>query len=89
MFGTCLKREPSRRKKAAPVIAMGLALGIALVITVNSVSAGMTQAQDKEPQVQGGGANFNVRANISGTTVTTSADLASSVSGSLSPWRRR
>src|SRR5262249_8744948 len=41
------KRELGRRKKAALVIALGLALGIALVITVNSVSAGMTQAQDK------------------------------------------
>ncbi|WP_432026583.1 ABC transporter permease [Streptomyces sp. 1222.5] len=47
MFGIYLKRELSRRKKAALVVAMGLALGIALVITVNSVSAGMTQAQDK------------------------------------------
>ncbi|MFJ5971662.1 ABC transporter permease [Streptomyces sp. NPDC093060] len=47
MFGIYLKRELSRRKKAALVIAMGLALGIALVITVNSVSAGMTQAQDQ------------------------------------------
>ncbi|MET8802528.1 ABC transporter permease [Streptomyces sp. NPDC004546] len=47
MFGIYLKRELSRRKKAALVIAMGLALGIALVITVNSVSVGMTQAQDK------------------------------------------
>ncbi|MEV6111673.1 ABC transporter permease [Streptomyces sp. NPDC052109] len=47
MFGIYLRRELSRRKKAALVIAMGLALGIALVITVNSVSAGMTQAQDK------------------------------------------
>ncbi|MEV0910897.1 ABC transporter permease [Streptomyces hokutonensis] len=47
MFGIYLKRELSRRKKAALVIAMGLALGIALVITVNSVSAGMNQAQDK------------------------------------------
>ncbi|WP_416978757.1 ABC transporter permease [Streptomyces sp. T028] len=47
MFGIYLKRELGRRKKAALVIAMGLALGIALVITVNSVSAGMTQAQDK------------------------------------------
>ncbi|MGX9889652.1 ABC transporter permease [Streptomyces sp. NPDC002276] len=47
MFGIYLKRELSRRKKAALVIAMGLALGIALVITVNSVSAGMSQAQDK------------------------------------------
>ncbi|MER5538386.1 ABC transporter permease [Streptomyces mirabilis] len=47
MFGIYLKRELSRRKKAALMIAMGLALGIALVITVNSVSAGMQQAQDK------------------------------------------
>ncbi|MFJ8002866.1 ABC transporter permease [Streptomyces fagopyri] len=47
MFGIYLKRELSRRKKATLVIAMGLALGIALVITVNSVSAGMQQAQGK------------------------------------------
>jgi putative ABC transport system permease protein len=47
MFGIYLKRELGRRKKAALVIALGLALGIALVITVNSMSAGMTQAQDK------------------------------------------
>ncbi|MFF4057598.1 ABC transporter permease [Streptomyces sp. NPDC001668] len=47
MFGIYLKRELGRRKKAALVIALGLALGIALVITVNSVSAGMTRAQDK------------------------------------------
>ncbi|AKJ13535.1 hypothetical protein ABB07_26940 [Streptomyces incarnatus] len=43
----CPKRELSRRKKAALVVARGPALGIALVITVNSVPAGMTQAQDK------------------------------------------
>ncbi|MER5912592.1 ABC transporter permease [Streptomyces sp. NPDC001982] len=47
MFGIYLKRELGRRKKAALVIALGLALGIALVITVDSVSAGMQQAQDK------------------------------------------
>ncbi|MFF7444771.1 MULTISPECIES: ABC transporter permease [unclassified Streptomyces] len=47
MFGIYLKRELGRRKKAALVVALGLALGIALVITVTSVSAGMTQAQDK------------------------------------------
>ncbi|MEU2056640.1 ABC transporter permease [Streptomyces bungoensis] len=47
MFGIYLRRELSRRKKAALVVAMGLALGIALVITVDSVSAGMTQAQGK------------------------------------------
>ncbi|MFF7210229.1 ABC transporter permease [Streptomyces sp. NPDC008238] len=47
MFFTYLRRELRRRRKAALVIAMGLALGIALVITVNSVSAGMQQAQGK------------------------------------------
>lgn len=47
MFGIYLKRELGGRKKAALVVALGLALGIALVITVSSVSAGMTQAQDK------------------------------------------
>jgi ABC-type lipoprotein release transport system permease subunit len=47
MFFTYLRRELRRRKKAAIVISLGLALGIALVITVNSVSAGMTQAQGK------------------------------------------
>ncbi|MFJ7999823.1 ABC transporter permease [Streptomyces sp. NPDC096310] len=47
MFFTYLRRELRRRRKAALVVASGLALGIALVIVVNSVSAGMGQAQDK------------------------------------------
>ncbi|WP_431952612.1 ABC transporter permease [Actinacidiphila sp. bgisy167] len=47
MFFTYLRRELRRRRKAAFVIATGLALGIALVITVDSVSAGMQQAQGK------------------------------------------
>lgn len=47
MFFTYLRRELRRRRKAALVIASGLALGIALVIVVTSVSAGMTQAQGK------------------------------------------
>ncbi|MET8469801.1 ABC transporter permease [Streptomyces sp. NPDC006422] len=47
MFFTYLRRELRRRRKAALVVASGLALGIALVIVVGSVSAGMTQAQDK------------------------------------------
>ncbi|MDX6356259.1 MAG: hypothetical protein QOF98_3162 [Streptomyces sp.] len=46
MFLTYLRRELNRRRKAALVIAMGLALGIGLVITVNSVSSGMGDAQD-------------------------------------------
>ncbi|WP_394438075.1 ABC transporter permease [Streptomyces sp. SGAir0957] len=47
MFFTYLRRELRRRRKAALVVASGLALGIALVIVVNSVSAGMSKAQDK------------------------------------------
>ncbi|MFF2521837.1 ABC transporter permease [Streptomyces liangshanensis] len=47
MFFTYLRRELRRRRKAALVVASGLALGIALVIVVNSVSAGMGNAQDK------------------------------------------
>ncbi|MFJ9678439.1 ABC transporter permease [Streptomyces sp. NPDC101194] len=47
MFFTYLRRELRRRRKAALVVASGLALGIALVIVVSSVSSGMTKAQDK------------------------------------------
>ncbi|MGW6704469.1 ABC transporter permease [Streptomyces sp. NPDC054956] len=47
MFFTYLRRELRRRRKAALVVASGLALGIALVIVVTSVSAGMAQAQGK------------------------------------------
>ncbi|MEV8309363.1 ABC transporter permease [Streptomyces flavidovirens] len=47
MFLTYLRRELRRRRKAAFVVASGLALGIALVIVVSSVSAGMGRAQDK------------------------------------------
>ncbi|SDM96740.1 FtsX-like permease family protein [Streptomyces sp. cf386] len=47
MFFTYLRRELRRRRKAALVVASGLALGIALVIVVNSVSSGMSKAQDK------------------------------------------
>ncbi|MGW7067666.1 ABC transporter permease [Streptomyces sp. NPDC054855] len=47
MFFTYLRRELRRRRKAALVVASGLALGIALVIVVSSVSSGMKQAQGK------------------------------------------
>ncbi|MFD5419848.1 ABC transporter permease [Streptomyces sp. NPDC127069] len=47
MFFTYLRRELRRRRKAALVVASGLALGIALVIVVTSVSAGMAAAQAK------------------------------------------
>lgn len=47
MFFIYLRRELRRRRRAAYVVASGLALGIALVIVVNSVSSGMNRAQDK------------------------------------------
>ncbi|MFF3407626.1 ABC transporter permease [Streptomyces sp. NPDC002742] len=47
MFFTYLRRELRRRRKAALVVASGLALGIALVIVVSSVSSGMQTAQSK------------------------------------------
>jgi ABC-type antimicrobial peptide transport system permease subunit len=47
MFFTYLRRELRRRRKAALVVASGLALGIALVIVVDSVTAGMSRAQAK------------------------------------------
>ncbi|MCQ9133412.1 ABC transporter permease [Streptomyces hilarionis] len=47
MFFTYLRRELRRRRRAALVVASGLALGIALVVVVSSVSAGMGRAQDK------------------------------------------
>ncbi|WP_435972972.1 ABC transporter permease [Streptomyces sp. Qhu_M48] len=47
MFFTYLRRELRRRRRAALVVASGLALGIALVIVVNSVSSGMSRAQGR------------------------------------------
>jgi putative ABC transport system permease protein len=71
MFLIYLRRELRRRKKAALVISMGLALGIALVITVTSVSAGMTAAQDKVLQsLYGLGTDMTVTKAQTSTTST-------------------
>ena len=45
MFGTYLRRELVNRRKQTIIIALGMALAIGLVIIVNSISAGVTQAQ--------------------------------------------
>lgn len=45
MFGTYLRRELTNRRKQTVIIAIGMALAIALVIIVNSVSTGVKQAQ--------------------------------------------
>ncbi|MEU6544409.1 ABC transporter permease [Streptomyces sp. NPDC046859] len=72
MFFTYLRRELRRRRKAALVVASGLALGIALVILVTSVSSGMSKAQDKVLQsLYGLGTDM---------TVTKAAEPASSAS---------
>ncbi|MFD5539677.1 ABC transporter permease [Streptomyces sp. NPDC127079] len=69
MFFTYLRRELRRRRKAALVVASGLALGIALVIVVNSVSNGMGKAQDKVLQsLYGLGTDMTVTKAASATT---------------------
>jgi ABC-type antimicrobial peptide transport system permease subunit len=45
MFGTYLRRELRRRARQSSIIAIGLALGIGLVITVTALSAGVKNAQ--------------------------------------------
>ncbi|MCX4864891.1 hypothetical protein OHU11_17250 [Streptomyces sp. NBC_00257] len=49
MFFTYLRRELRRRRKAALVVASGLALGIALVIVVSSVSTGRPRPTRRSP----------------------------------------
>lgn len=69
MFFTYLRRELRRRRKAALVVASGLALGIALVIVVTSVSSGMGKAQDKVLQsLYGLGTDMTVTKAASATT---------------------
>jgi ABC-type antimicrobial peptide transport system permease subunit len=46
MFLVYLRRELRQRKRQTILVAMGMALGIGLVITVSAVSAGLRDAQD-------------------------------------------
>jgi putative ABC transport system permease protein len=45
MFGTYLRRELRRRARQSSIIAIGLALGIGLVLTVTALSTGVKNAQ--------------------------------------------
>ncbi|MDY7556846.1 hypothetical protein [Cryobacterium sp. 10C3] len=45
MFYTYLRRELAGRRKQTAIVAIGMALAIALVIIVNSVSSGVQLAQ--------------------------------------------
>ncbi|WP_157509368.1 hypothetical protein [Glaciibacter superstes] len=47
MFITYLRRELAGRRKQTAIVAIGMALAIALVIIVNSVSSGVQLAQAK------------------------------------------
>ena len=47
MFFTYLRRELRRRARQASIIAIGLALGIGLVITVTALSSGVKNAQSE------------------------------------------
>ncbi|MBO0825473.1 MAG: ABC transporter permease, partial [Actinobacteria bacterium] len=47
MFLTYLGRELRRRARQASIIALGLALGIGLVITVTALSSGVKTAQSE------------------------------------------
>lgn len=44
-FATYLRRELSRRARQAIIIALGLALGVGLVVTVSAASAGVARAE--------------------------------------------
>ena len=47
MYWTYLRRELSGRTKQTAIVAIGLAIAIALVIIVNSLSAGVRDAQSE------------------------------------------
>jgi putative ABC transport system permease protein len=67
-FFTYLRRELQRRMRQAVVTALGLALGIGLVITVTALSSGVRTAQGKVL-----GALFGVGTEITVTTATAPA----------------
>lgn len=63
MFGTYLFRELTNRRKQTAIIAIGMALAIGLVIIVNAVSAGVSNAQASVLQsVYGVGTDITVSA---------------------------
>ncbi|MFF1633344.1 ABC transporter permease [Leifsonia sp. NPDC058248] len=71
MFGTYLRRELVNRRKQTIIIAVGMALAIALVIIVNSVSAGVKQAQASVLQsVYGVGTDITVSEPATAQTAT-------------------
>ncbi|NNC13930.1 ABC transporter permease [Planctomonas sp. JC2975] len=69
MFGTYLRRELLGRRRQTIIIAIGMALAIALVIIVNSVAAGVKNAQAQVLQsVYGVGTDITVTKPVSAPT---------------------
>ncbi|PZE26507.1 ABC transporter permease [Curtobacterium sp. MCBD17_028] len=69
MFLTYLRRELTNRKKQTVIIAIGMALAIALVIIVSSISSGVKAAQSTVLQsVYGVGTDITVTQTASATT---------------------
>ncbi len=90
MFFTYLRRELRRRRKAALVVASGLALGIALVIVVSSVSSGMGKAQDKVLQsLYGLGTDMTVTKPPRPPRAPPTGRASSSTRGTATPTRSR
>ncbi|WP_243064375.1 ABC transporter permease [Humibacter sp. RRB41] len=81
MFGTYLRRELLGRRRQTIIIAIGMALAIALVIIVNSVAAGVKNAQAEVLQsVYGVGTDITVTQPVSAPT-TTGGDAAGGQGG--------
>ncbi|MGN6127765.1 MAG: ABC transporter permease [Humibacter sp.] len=69
MFGTYLRRELLGRRRQTIIIAIGMALAIALVIIVNSVAAGVKNAQAQVLQsVYGVGTDITITQPVSAPT---------------------
>jgi ABC-type transport system, involved in lipoprotein release, permease component len=71
VFATYLRRELVNRRKQTIIIAIGMALAIALVIIVNSVSAGVSNAQAQVLQsVYGVGTDVTITQPVTASTTT-------------------
>jgi putative ABC transport system permease protein len=67
-FATCLRRELRRRTWQAVFVALGLALGVGLVVTVSAASAGVKSA---ESQVLSGLDGIGTDVTVTGVTTVT------------------
>jgi putative ABC transport system permease protein len=79
-FVTYLRRELGRRARQAIVVALGLAVGVGLVVTVSAASAGVAGA---ESGVLGALYGVGTNVTVTGAVITLRSDLKSSQGQSL------